>query len=124
MTYDDCLARLQVEQGRLIPLKEELALARARASNGDGYLPPEDYARLERLVRERGALCQRIQAELARLKRTRPRPNTGPSLARRFMDVAKRTLMPELFEAMLDEAQTEVEEVTNMATVPYEDRAR
>ncbi len=107
MTYDECLERLQVEQAKLLPMKEELTTARARAAQHGDYMAAEAYARLDRRVHSQGQLCQRLQTELARLKRQRAAVNraTDYSVPHRFVSVARRRLLPDVFASLMQEAE-------------------
>ncbi|HYS71602.1 MAG TPA: hypothetical protein VEM95_04185 [Thermoplasmata archaeon] len=103
-TYEEALQRLQVEHTKAAALRERLTAAKRSAYTGRGFMPEAEYTALEHDVRLQGQLCQRLQTEVARLKRER-RNRDDDAFLERFKRAAFRLLDPVTFQALIDEAR-------------------
>ena len=107
--HSEALQKKQEVDERLRLLKQELSKAKSKVYTHGTYMKPgifhEKQAELERLKLE----SQALQVRLGELRKEEKMANMTKAnqVAERFVSVAREALDPDLFEAILSEAQGE-----------------
>lgn len=94
---------LQNDLGRI---KAHIELAQAKRRTSGQFADPVWFANAKIALRHKGAIHQKLQKRLGELNR-QEKQTRGSDFEKRFIEVARRRLTPEVFSAIFNEAHGE-----------------